>query len=58
MSEVIKIVRDLHCCASCEIPMTTATAEGREDGFYCDKCLEVFIDGCVPAPGSPQGDGR
>jgi precorrin-6B methylase 2 len=25
--------------------MTRATAEGREDALYCDKCLHVIIDG-------------
>lgn len=24
--------------------MTSATAEGREDGLYCDVCLEFLID--------------
>lgn len=45
MGQVIELERDVHCCANCGIPMTSATAEGREDGLFCDKCFETFIDG-------------
>jgi hypothetical protein len=45
MGEVIKLEREQHCCAKCQIPMTSATAEGREDCLYCDRCLEAMIDG-------------
>lgn len=31
-------------CAECKIPMTSTTAEGREDGLYCDKCLTALVD--------------
>ena len=44
MGEIIEFKQDAHCCARCRIPMTTATAEGREDGLYCDTCLEFLID--------------
>lgn len=41
---VIELLHDAHCCAQCAIPMTTATAEDREDGLYCDKCLTELVD--------------
>ena len=31
-------------CAVCRIPITSATAEGREDEFTCDKCLNEIAD--------------
>lgn len=49
---VMMIVRDQPCCARCGIPMTSATADGREDGLYCDKCLEALIDEQVDEPPS------
>lgn len=36
-------------CAECGIPMTSATAEDREDGLFCDKCLTAAVDGCLSA---------
>jgi hypothetical protein len=45
MGEVIELKLDVYCCARCQIPMTSATAEDREDGLYCDRCLEAAVDG-------------
>ncbi len=42
-----------YSCARCRTAMTSETAEGREDGLYCDKCLEAIIDD-VGSPPNPQ----
>ena len=41
---VIELEAAAHACAGCRIPMTSSTAEGREDGLYCDRCLEAIVD--------------
>lgn len=55
MGEVVAFEQNVRCCAGCQIPLTTATAEGREDCFHCDKCLEAIIDGDLPIPQHTQG---
>jgi hypothetical protein len=31
-------------CGKCGCPLTFETAEGREDGLYCDKCITAIAD--------------
>ena len=40
------ILKNCHVprCAECRIPITSATAEGREDELICDKCLNELAD--------------
>lgn len=44
MGVVAKLADGTNPCGKCGIPLTSATAEGREDGLYCDKCLTEIAD--------------
>lgn len=44
MGAVIDFPVDWNICALCEAQLTPDTAPGREDGLYCDSCLERIVD--------------
>jgi len=44
MNAILKFPDSANPCAECGVPITSATAEGREDGLYCDRCLTAIVD--------------